>query len=72
MRSLLGRQRRWATAGGVLLFVVMLGASVVLIAGGDQYEVTDAPLPALPIRALDGQPVALSGRPWVINIWLPG
>lgn len=53
-------------AGGALVGVFALGG------GFDAYEIVDRPLPELPIRALDGEPIAFDGRPWLINVWLPG
>lgn len=49
---------------------------VLLWAGCESYERPNRPLPAdLTLRTLDGEELRredLLGRPWVINVWVPG
>lgn len=50
-------------------------ALLLLAACGDPVFERDQPLPALPIAGLDGRTLPAShfeGRPWVINVWMPG
>jgi len=49
--------------------------ALLLVAGCDRYDRLDRPLPSFQARTLDGAPVDESffeGRPWVVNIWVPG
>jgi cytochrome oxidase Cu insertion factor (SCO1/SenC/PrrC family) len=55
----------------------LLPLVVLLIVGGcDAYDRPRRPLPAaFEVRTLDGQVLTaetLRGRPWVVNIWVPG
>ncbi len=43
--------------------------------GCERYDRRDRPLPDLSLQALDGREFKASelrGKPWVINVWVPG
>ena len=52
------------------------GAMVLLALAGCEARYTPRPLPAsFAVRKLDGEridPEAMRGRPWLVNLWLPG
>jgi hypothetical protein len=51
-------------------------ASVAILAGcSEPYSRPHVPLPAISGTYLDGRPLSredLLGKPWVINLWVPG
>ena len=54
---------------------VVLGAFALAVALTEPFERLDEPLPPLPLVKLDGSPVPpghFDGRPWIVNVWLPG
>lgn len=55
---------------------VVPGVVVLLSVLGCEAPYTPRPLPAaFAVRRLDGQrigPAEMRGRPWLVNLWLPG
>lgn len=54
-------------AGGLVFIVLVMLAEPV--------KRVDHPLPELPLDTLDGRALRradFAGRPWIINVWLPG
>ncbi len=53
-----------------------LGAlALALLAGCDRYDRLDRPLPKFTATTLDGRTIdsdSLAGKPWIINLWVPG
>ncbi len=51
-------------------------AAALSLAACDSYEIPNRPLPtSLEMETLDGElwgVSSLSGKPWVINLWVPG
>lgn len=55
--------------------ILLLTSLFALAPGCERLERTQQVLPELGLRDLDGKAIAtgaLRGRPWIINIWLPG
>lgn len=56
-----------ATTAALLLLVTVTGC--------ERYDRRDRPLPDLSMQALDGHEFRASelrGKPWVVNVWVPG
>lgn len=50
-------------------------AVLVLLAGCERYDRLDRPLPRFSATTLDGKAIdsdSLRGKPFVINLWVPG
>ena len=48
---------------------------LILLAGCARYDRLDRPLPRFTATTLDGRtvdPSSLAGKPWIINLWVPG
>lgn len=63
-------------SGRPLLLLTMIVAFAAAVSGCDVYDRPRRPLPAnFEVHTLDGRvltPKELRGKPWVINIWVPG
>ena len=49
--------------------------ALVLLAGCERYDRLDRPLPKFTATTLDGRTLdadALKGKPWLVNLWVPG
>lgn len=64
-------QRHWPTWLLVAFIVGLLG----LLMSAEPYTAMDVPLPELEMRVPGGERLRkadLVGKPWLVNVWLPG
>ena len=57
------------------LVLLALAALAILAGCSEPYSRPNAPLPAIAGTYLDGRPLSrdhLLGKPWLINLWVPG
>jgi hypothetical protein len=50
-------------------------AAIAALSACERYDEVDLPLPPIPAHRVDGTPLgpgALAGKPWVVNLWVPG